>query len=197
MSEKVTSVLRLIDTANDKDPNIETDEHGNSIGKEKLYSRRMHEILNEHFPDASEHLQIASYAQHIERWVIPRSDFPEGRAGYLNWRKQLGIHHAERTAELMTEAGYGDGDIERVKSLVRKRGIKSDLEAQTLEDIICLVFLKYYFAPFAAKHSEEKIINIVRKTWGKMSDDGHSKALSLELNEKCGQLVNQALSNKQ
>lgn len=195
MSNKLHQVLQLIDSANNKDPNIELDDNGVSTPKERLYSERMTAMLDTYSPSASDHLKIAAHAQHIERWILPRSKFPEGRAGYLTWRREQGAYHANRSGELMMEAGYADSDIERTKALVQKQGIKRDPEAQTLEDVICLVFLKYYFAPFTEKHSEEKVIDIVRKTWNKMSKKGQHEALSLPLNKSCSNLVKKALAS--
>jgi hypothetical protein len=194
MSEKLERTLEFIDLANTKDPNMELDENGIETAKELLYSKRMSDTLHTFLPNASEHLQIAARAQHIERWTLLRSEYPDGRAGYLKWRKDLGKYHAERTGQLMAEAGYDASDIERVQYIVRKRGIKTDAESQTLEDVICLVFLQYYFDPFVSKHSDEKIIDILQKTWNKMSESGHSAALKLQFNARCADLVQRALS---
>src|SRR4051812_11345330 len=101
--------------------------------------------------DASEALLLAARAQHLMRWSIPRSQFPMDRAGYLQWRTTLYDFHADRAAEVMREVGYDDATIARVRSLIRKEKIKADAEMQTLEDVICLVFLENYFADFAAE----------------------------------------------
>jgi F0F1-type ATP synthase gamma subunit len=63
---------------------------------------------------------------------------------------------------------------------LRKRGLKTDPEVQLLEDVICLVFLEHYFHDFAQKHSEEKLLPIVQKTWKKMSAQAHEAALQIE-----------------
>lgn len=72
----------------------------------------------------------------------------------------------------MLAAGYDEQTIERVQTLLLKKGLKQDAEVQTLEDVICLVFLKYYLADFAEKHSEEKVADILQKTKRKMSARG-------------------------
>lgn len=194
MTNTYKNVIDLIDDANQRDPNIELDSSGNTCPKELLYSQRMSECLSEFKPDASEHLKIASRAQHIERWRSARSDYPEGRAGYMKWRANLGVFHAQRTAELMEEAGYQEDDVNRVKYLVQKRGLKQDDETQSLEDVACLVFLKHYLDDFAVKHNEEKLIDIIQKTWAKMSEDGHQAALKLSFNDDMANLVKKALS---
>ena len=50
--------------------------------------------------------------------------------------------------------------------------MRSDAEAQTLEDVACLVFLRYYAENFAAKHPREKVFDILLKTQRKMSPRG-------------------------
>ncbi|MBU2987295.1 DUF4202 domain-containing protein [Saccharophagus degradans] len=193
MNDKYLAVINKIDAANAQDPNQETS-NGELIAKELLYSQRMTEVLNSFAPQASEHLQIAARAQHIERWKSPRSDYPEGRTGYKQWRAELGLFHAKRTGELMLEAGYSEEDINRVKYLVQKRGLRRDPETQTLEDVICLVFVLYYLDDFARKHDEAKLIDIIQKTWAKMSDAGHQAAVAATLPDHLATLIKKALS---
>ena len=196
MSEdRLQHVISLIDAANGQDPNIAIDENGAVTTKELLYSLRMTRCQEHFAPDASEPLKIAARAQHIERWKSPRSDYPEGRTGYKKWRAELGLFHATRTGELMLQAGYPEDDIDTVKYLLQKRQLKKNPETQALEDIICLVFLEYYLEDFAAKHTEEKVIDITQKTWKKMSGNGQDAALTLPLSEKMQKLVGQALNN--
>jgi len=73
----------------------------------------------------------------------------------------------------MQENGYSTDESMVAGAIVRKEKLRTNQNAQTLEDVACIVFLSYYFEPFAAKHSEEKIISIVQKTWKKMSEQGH------------------------
>lgn len=192
-TERLIKIFADIDEVNSQDPNT-TEVDSQLLANELLYGRRMSNTLGNFNPDASEPLQIAVRAQHIERWILPRSDFPEGRSGYKKWRSQLALHHATRTAELMQQREYSEDEIERVKYLLLKRGLKRDDESQCLEDVACLVFLTYYFADFATKHSEEKLIHILQLTWAKMSEKGHSAALNLQLEPALGTLVQKALS---
>ena len=60
-----------------------------------LYGQRMSAELDRFFPDASDALQIAARGQHVERWKLKRTEYPEGRAGYLAWRKAQGVFHAD------------------------------------------------------------------------------------------------------
>lgn len=167
MSDRLSRALALIDAANAADPK----------GEALVYGQRMSEELARLFPGASEVLQVAARGQHVERWLLPRSDYPEGKAGYLDWRREQGRRHAARVAGIMAEAGFPAADCERVGVLLRKEGIKRDPEVQALEDVICLVFLKWYFSPFAAERDAEQTLDIVRKTARKMSDDGRARVL--------------------
>ena len=190
---RLDRVLAEIDAANAADPN-RVAAGGGKRPAELVYGERMSEALKRLYPDASEYLQIAARGQHIERWTSPRLSYPEGRVGYLKWRKELLDYHARRLGEIMREAGYADGDIERVGALVRKQKIKYDADAQALEDVICVVFLQHYFADFAAKHEDEKLVDILRKTWAKMSPTGQEAALALGLSGRPGRLVETALA---
>lgn len=185
-------VIQLIDKANQQDPNRDQGKP-----KEWLYSERMSERLAQFEPGASELLQIAARGQHIERWTSARSEYPEGRTGYKQWRAELGLYHAKRVAELMAAAGYAEEDCTRAKYLVQKRGLGRDSETQCLEDVICLVFIEHYMADFAAKsgYSEEKLIDIIQKTWKKMSDKGHEAALALPLADELKALIGKALAS--
>jgi len=185
-------VLASIDAANGEDPSLVNVE-GRSVARELLYGQRMSGWLSRLEPEASETLQIAARGQHIRRWVIPRSDYPMDRAGYLKWRTTLYRFHADQLEPLMQEGGYPDMDIQRMRGLVEKRGIKSNPEAQTLEDVICLVFLEFYFDDFRGRHERSKVVDIVRKTWGKMSDRGQGFALQLPLDSEALSVVKEAL----
>lgn len=186
-------VMHDIDEANHEDPNHELAD-GQEYPREYLYSLRMSQQLNKLAPEADEVLQIAARAQHIRRWQIPRTDYPKTRTGYLTWRRDLGRFHAEETAAIMKAAGYDHSAIERLEKMLVKKGIKQNPHTQTLEDVICLVFLQYYLEPFATKHDEAKLISIVQKTWAKMSPQGQEAALQLSLPTHLGALINKALS---
>ncbi|WP_116475550.1 DUF4202 domain-containing protein [Zobellella maritima] len=185
-------VLSAIDTENCQDPHQVTLD-GQSYAGEYLYGLRMSEQLSSLQPDASEHLQIACRAQHIKRWTIPRTNYPMDRAGYKHWRTDLARFHAELTAKLMAAAGYGEEDQSRVSSLLLKKQLKRDAEAQTLEDVACLVFMRFYLDEFAAKHDDEKLIGIIHKTWLKMSEQGHAAALQIPFSPTTQALIGRAL----
>ena len=178
--KKFTEVLERIDAANAADPEIVLDgeaPHPAAV----LYGRRMSAELVRFRAEASEHLRIAVRGQHIERWKLKRASYPEGREGYLAWRRDQGRKHAERVAGLMRDAGYPPDDCDRVAVIIRKQGIKRDAEVQVLEDVAALVFLRWYFAGFAEGRDAEQVARIVAKTARKMSAEGRAAAAELGL----------------
>lgn len=191
--EALERVFAAIDAANAEDPNLELDESGARQPKELLYGRRMSAWLDRLRPDAPAALRIAARAQHIRRWEIPRSEYPMDRKGYLVWRKRLYRFHAEAAGEILRELGHDEALIERVGFLLQKKRLTTDPDTQRLEDAACLVFLAHHFAEFAARTEREKMIDILRKTWGKMSADAHREALALELPTDARALVEAAL----
>lgn len=172
--------INLIDNANSKDPNIAQAE-GKDWPKEQLYSQRMSDMLKRYKPDADFVIKLAIHGQHIQRWQSPRNAYPMDKQGYHKWRSDLYIFHADKVASIMVQAGFSEQDIKRAKNAVAKVGIKSNPDTQLLEDVVGLVFIENYMLDFAAKHpeyTEQKWIDIIRKTWNKMSVDAHGFVLS-------------------
>ena len=192
-SERFTQAIRRFDAANAEDPEVEAVD-GVSYPKELLYARRMTDWLQRYAPDASEALRLAVRCQHIRRWAIPRHDYPMDRRGYLQWRSTLARFHGDTAAEILRGVGYDDTMIQRVRSLLRKEGLKRDAEVQCLEDVICFVFLENYCADFARQHETAKALGILRKTWNKMSERGHEVARTLTLPPELRQLIEAALA---
>lgn len=173
--------IALFDAANSEDPRQETGPDGKRYPRELLYAHRMSEMLARYAPDAPEAVKLAVRAQHIQRWKIPRSEFPKTPFGYKQWRTRLYKFHAESAGALMAQAGYGEEEIARVRTSVGKLGIKVNPETQMLEDVANLVFIEHYLTGFAAQHPEydkAKWIDILQKTWKKMSPAGQAFALS-------------------
>jgi len=172
--------LAMIDAANSEDPNIDI-ENTQEWPKELLYSHRMSDMLERFKPNTDDAIKLAIHAQHIQRWKSPRDAYPKTREGYFKWRTELYTFHANTVAKILEEVGYAEEDIERVKQMVGKRGIKSNPDTQLLEDIANLVFIEHYMLDFAQRHpeyDEEKWLNIIRKTWRKMSEQGQQFALA-------------------
>ncbi|MEZ5798700.1 MAG: DUF4202 domain-containing protein [Paracoccaceae bacterium] len=168
MGGSLAVALAEIDRANAADPK----------GEALVYGERMSAEMDRVFPAAPDVLRIAARGQHVERWLLPRGDYPEGKAGYLAWRREQGRRHAERVAGIMAAAGYDAVETGRVGVLLRKEGIKRDDEVQALEDVICLVFLRWYFAPFAEGKDPAQVLDIVEKTARKMSVAGRERVLA-------------------
>ncbi|MDP2132911.1 MAG: DUF4202 domain-containing protein [Sulfuritalea sp.] len=172
--QRFDQAIALFDAANARDPNQDQGEP-----KELLYAKRMTDMIGRYAPDASEVAQLAVRAQHIMRWTVPRSSYPMTKEGYYAWRTGLYKFHAETAGELMRQAGYDDVMIEQAKAAVGKRGIKVNPDTQMLEDVTDLVFIEHYMLGFAGQHgdySEDKWLDIIRKTWRKMSDRAHQFA---------------------
>jgi len=196
--QKLDKAIELIDAANSEDPNMEISD-GKEVPKELLYSQRMTDMQQRYAPDADDVMILALRAQHIQRWKSPRSDFPMDKKGYHQWRTGLYKFHAETAAALLEQAGYDEADIERLKLAVGKKSLKSNPDTQLLEDVTALVFIEHYMLEFAEKHpeySEEKWIDIIRKTWRKMTENAHEFALSgkITLPEPLVPLIQKALS---
>lgn len=173
--------IASFDTLNKQDPNLEV-LAGTKQPKELLYAHRMSGMLDRYASDASEVLQLAARCQHIQRWKIARTSYPMTKAGYHQWRNELKSFHAKIAQAVLSEAGYEEHTITRVCSLVRKELPFTDVEAQTLEDVVVLVFLESYLEQFVASHSdydEAKFIDILNKTLRKMSMKARAAALTM------------------
>ena len=193
MESKFEIAIQLFDEANNKDPNVEIWE-GKEYPKELLYGSRMSEKIEKFEANASLAVKLAVRCQHICRWEIPRESYEMNRVGYLTWRKDLYKFHAQKASEILEKVGYDATLIENVKFLLQKKQLKRNEETQLLEDVICLVFLDYYFENFSKKYSEKKLIEILQKTWAKMSEKGHQAALKIDFSEKSKDLISKALS---
>lgn len=192
ISQKLSEAFRRFDAANKKDPNTE-EFQGKTYPKELLYAIRMTEKLNEFAPEAPEALLLTARCQHIQRWEIQRESYDMNRVGYLKWRQDLKKFHAEIATSILGEVGYDEETIAKVAFLLEKKQLKKNENTQTLEDVICLVFLEHYFEPFSKEHPQDKIIDILQKTWRKMSEKGQQAALKLPLSKNALELVSKAI----
>jgi hypothetical protein len=178
--DRYQAAIAAFDQANAQDPNKEMAD-GREYPKELLYAQRMTDMQERYAPEASEAVKLACRAQHIQRWKSPRSNFPLDRQGYLQWRTGLYKFHAETAGNLMKEAGYDDETIDRVRTIISKKGLKVNQETQLMEDVVDLVFIEHYMIGFATSHpeyDEAKWIEIIKKTWQKMSGRAHEFALA-------------------
>jgi hypothetical protein len=180
---------------NTRDPNRLLD-GGVARPKELVDAERLAHWVQRLEPVPSEALALASHCQHLCRWELPRSAYPEGRIGYLTWRKALARLHADRAAEILRRVGYEEDLIAEVRAINLKQGLHTNPDTQTMEDALCLSFLEFELDEFAEKHEDAKVVEIIQKTWNKMSERGHDAALALasSLPARAAGLVARALA---
>lgn len=191
-SDRLNNVIGHLHAAHQQDPNMESWEEG-VYPAEWLYIQRITERLEIFEPNASNELVVAAHCQHLCRWEIDRKTFPEGRAGYYQWRNYLSEYQAMKAREIILEAGFEPDFADCVKKIVKKENIFSDPEAQTLEDVVCLVFLEYYLDEFMRDKSEESMATIILKTWNKMSERAHQEALKIKYSDAALPVLKKAL----
>jgi hypothetical protein len=181
-----------IDAAHAADPTRSAD----GRAAELVYAERMESWVARLVPEASPLLRLAARCQHLERWSVPRATFPLDKPGYHAWRRSLYTKQAERARELLLAAGVPAEEAAAVATWVSKTGLKTNPGTQALEDAACLVFLENEIGAFAAQHAEyprEKFVEILRKTWKKMSPPAQQAALGLKLPPAIAALVREAV----
>ncbi|HEU5076503.1 MAG TPA: DUF4202 domain-containing protein [Polyangiaceae bacterium] len=190
---EVDAAIALFKRANAGDPNqILVD--GRPEPKQLVQAERLLAWVLRLNPEASDALRLAAYAQHVRRWEVPRESYPSGRLGYLKWRKDLAKFHADLAAETLREAGVAPDTIAAVRRLNLKQGLTTNADTQTIEDALCLSFLEFELEEFARRHEPARVIDILRKTWRKMSPRAHRAALELQLPPHARRLVDAALT---
>ncbi len=192
-SSRFQTAIARFDELNAKDPN-KVESAGGPAPKELHDAQAMSRWIEALYPESSETVRLAARCQHLCRWEIPRSSYPEGRTAYLKWRNDLKQYHAAKSAEVLKAVGYDNSTIEEVQKINLKKGLKTDPSVQAIEDALCLVFLEHQFESCLIKWEEEKTISILRKTWGKMSEIAHNAALELPMTESASALIKKALS---
>jgi tRNAThr (cytosine32-N3)-methyltransferase len=187
-----TQARALIDAAHAADPSRLPD----GRAAELVYADRMESWVARLVPEASPLLRLAARSQHLERWTVPRDTFPMDKVGYHAWRRSLYTKQAERARSLLIAAGVPATEAAEVATWVSKTGLKTNPGTQALEDAACLVFLENEIGAFAAQHAEyprEKFVDILRKTWRKMTPAAQAAALRLDLPPAIGALVRDAV----
>jgi hypothetical protein len=182
------------DSAHREDPETVM-AHGSVIPRACLYHQRLDYWVVHLDENASEPLRLAVHCQHLRRWMIPRSDYPEGRTGYRSWRRALSDFHVQEANSILLDAGYDDTTISRVRDFLTKKNLQRDPEMQLFEDAICLVFFETELADFSGKHDRDRLIRILRKIWMKMSENGREVAqqLAQQLPNKLHDLFDEAI----
>ena len=188
------NALRRFDEANARDPNTER-VGGVARPREVVYAERLTDWVLRLQPEASEPLRLAARCQHLCRWESPRSRYPMDRAGYLKWRTELKKFHAEKSGQILREVGYDGEVVGKVQALNLKKNFPNDADSRTLEDALCLVFLQHQLTELAAKTDDEKMINALRKSWLKMTEQARAEALKLTYGPREMELIQKALAS--
>ncbi len=192
-SARFQKAIEAFDRANAEDPHLVLS-NGAPRPRELVCAERLSAWITRLEPRASETLLLAARCQHIRRWQIPRGSYPAGRVGYLQWRTQLARFHADTAAQLLADSGYEQESIDAVRRINLKQNLRSSSDMVVMEDALCLSFLEFEFDDFIAKYPPEKVIEVVQKTWQKMSARGREVALTLPLSAAALELVTRALT---
>ncbi|MDX2053388.1 MAG: DUF4202 domain-containing protein [Polyangiaceae bacterium] len=187
------AALAAFDRANAEDPERVL-VAGVARPKQLVHAERLSAWVLRLDPQAPEAARLAARCQHLRRFEHPRSEFPEGRVGYLKWRTALGRFHAAAAREILERVGYDTETIEEVARINQKQGLRGPTNTQLIEDALCLVFLEYELRDFVAKHPRGKVLEVLSKTWKKMSSNGQAYAQSLALPNELAELVAEALT---
>jgi predicted PolB exonuclease-like 3'-5' exonuclease len=187
-TEFYNRAIAAFEIAHREDPHSDFSD-GEAIPAEWLYTQRLVNRIKALRPDASEELLLAGYCQHLYRWEIARSDYPDGRNGYLEWRTFLAKYQSQKAAEILANAGFSEQTISRIRSITLKDNLHNDEEAQTLEDAVCLIFMEYYLEDFAAKNQHLEFKRILFKTMDKMSKGGIAEALKISFPEQINEIL--------
>ena len=183
----------LIDAAHAADPKRAPD----GRAAELVYAERMEAWVARAAENVTPLLRLAARCQHLERWSVPRDSYPLDKPGYHAWRRSLYVKQAERAKALLLQAGVPAAEAADVATWVSKTALKTNPGTQALEDAACLVFLENEISAFAAQHAEyprEKFVDIIRKTWKKISPRGQALAQTLVLPPGIAALVQEAVA---
>jgi Domain of unknown function (DUF4202)/SnoaL-like domain len=193
VSDRFIAAIAAIDAVNARDPNL-VHVRDRTGPKEVVHAELVTEWVRELAPDASEALLLAARGNHLRRWTVPRSSYPEGRAAYLRWRRDLHEQHARELAEILVDAGYDAATVARVQAIVRKQGLgRGDDEVQVLEDALCLVFLETQLADVAGRLDAGTLTTVLQKTTRKMSPAGRAAIARVPLDETARALLDRAV----
>lgn len=174
---RLEAAVARFEGAHGEDPRF-IDVDGTATAWSVHYHRRLAHWVSHFDPEASVPLRLAAACQHVRRWEVPRDDYEQGRRGYRRWRTELSKRHAEIAREVLEDVGYDELTVVRVEELLRKVGLGRDPEMQLFEDAICMVFFENELVDLASKHDDAKMIDILRRTWAKMSEEGRRAALA-------------------
>jgi hypothetical protein len=193
VSDRLVDLLTAIDGINADDPTVVV------VRSERLPLALAHGRLADEWvqrlggPQVTAEVRIAARAHHLRRWAVPRSSYPPGRPGYLRWRLDQKNRHAHEVAQLMTDNGYGDSEVARVQSLIRRQHRETDVDAQLVEDAACLVFIETQLGDMTERIDRDQLVEVVRKAARKMSSTALHVASTLELPTSAQEVMHSAL----
>lgn len=190
--ERYATAVSIIDSANAEDPTI-VEVRGERVPLALAHGRLAAEWMERLVPDAEESLLLAARAHHLRRWAVPRASYPEGRAGYLRWRRDQKNRHATEVADILLAAGYDEATIHRVQMLVRRQRIEVESGTQWVEDAACLVFLETQLVGVAGQLDRDHLIDVIRKTAAKMSERGLALVSEVPLSDDARRILADAL----
>jgi hypothetical protein len=191
--DSIRLAIARFNEANGRDPN-KILAQGAKRPRELLFAERLEAWIYKLTPNPSPALRLAARCQHLCRFEKPRSTYPEGRIAYLKWRKDLAHFHAAQAESLMAAAGVEQSVRAQVRAIQLKQELKQNPDSQTMEDALCLSFLEFELEEFAERHPDEKVIDILQKSWRKMSEKAHGLALVLSFEGRTLDLVRRATS---
>ena len=189
LSPRYDAAIAAIDAANAEDPTV-VEVRGQQVALALVHGQLAAEWIDKLVDQPDETLRLAARAHHLRRWELPRDGYPSGRAGYLRWRRDQKVRHANDVAAILESCGYETSEIEAVQRLIRRESVDG---TQAVEDAACLVFIETQLASIAERMDHDLLIDVIRKTARKMSDRGLSLVASIPLGDAEKSLLNQAL----
>jgi hypothetical protein len=195
ITEREARTAAAIDAANEGDPDrVEVD--GVSRPLQQSLGRAAAEWVDRLDPGARPVQRLAARAHHLRRWERPRSDYPEGRAGYLRWRRDAKARHAADVAALLRADGWDEATVEEAQRLVRKEGLGSVPAVQVHEDAVCLAFLSLQLDAAADLMGDDTTVDVLRRTAAKMSPEALAHAAALPYSPRGRALLEVALRSE-
>lgn len=191
-SGDVAAAAAQIDAANAADPTVVV-VRGAEVPLALAHGRLAQEWVERLAPEADDVVRLAARAHHLRRWVVPRATYPDGRAGYLRWRRDQKARHARELAEILTATGYGPADVERAGRITRREGLGTDPGTQAVEDAACLVFIETQLADVAGRLDRDHLIAVIRKTAAKMSSAALDQVGEIPLDDTARSVLAEAL----
>lgn len=193
MTSRLAAAYAAIDLVNHDDPHL-VSVRGTTSPLAEVHGQLATEWVTALRSNPDQTLLLAARAHHLRRWAVPRASYPQGRAGYLRWRKDQKARHAEEVQVILRETGFDEITVARVQALIRRDNLATDPDSQLMEDAACLVFLETQLADLATKVDDDRLLEIIRKAARKMSPTGLGAVSIITLSESAQMLVERALA---